>query len=391
MLKSDKKLLYYGQDARNDSFYTQDQIDRMNTPDANGIPEFVFDGMVIRIDLPNGQNQFDDKVFDQTFSSPDLRKRVEDRAISNLSNKQWGRLGSRFLIVCPNSPSTKFDWFDDRAWQVVLDNWDALVTIAFESQCNGIFIDPEPYTVGQGRDILISEQSDGIIEHSIVPKEDLERARLKRLERFKRLMPKAFERGVSLMEAALRIYRKDVNRTITILFAGAHSLNMHWEKEKQRYATYPSNDPNGVHILLSAFVDGMIKAGEREATFHDLAEQYCRRTFKEFNQTGPLLVRSAAQVAIDDAARERYEKKMRYGCSVWLNPYSNPWNPLNPYSNFYSPDQLYAAVCNALDNSLELVWIYSENSGGSYVLDNSDAGLGNSIYKHAFIKLGNYG
>ena len=112
--------------------------------------------------------------------------------------------------------------------------------------------------------------------------------------------------------------------------------------------------------LLVPFFDGMIEAAKKETQLVDGHEQsYGYRDVNAFKQAHEMIRTQAAGLAAD---RRGYAQKVSAAFGLWLDfdwqKYG--WDPRRPDSNYFSPERFETSLRAALEQSDELVWIYTE-------------------------------
>ncbi|HEX4073413.1 MAG TPA: arylsulfatase, partial [Planctomycetaceae bacterium] len=134
-LKS-KKLIEFGADEPNTEFM------RANVERMERLP---FDGFVFH---PSGVNFTWEMWGRRRFTWAELQKSLDD-----LRATKFRRLTDRFLRV--NVTPGDVDWFDDDAWNIVLDNFSLAAQIAKAGGAKGFLFDTEQY---QGSPFCYREQ-----------------------------------------------------------------------------------------------------------------------------------------------------------------------------------------------------------------------------------------
>lgn len=245
-------------------------------------------------------------------------------AMDDLKATHFKKFTERFLRV--NVTPGKVDWFDDQAWQVVVNNIGIAAQIAKQGSCTGFMFDVEQYE-GQLFDYKQQKSRDQ--------------------KSFADYQQQVRRRGSELI--------REINQhfpDITILLTFGYSIT-----RPPAGADGRSESPNG---LLADFLDGVLEACSKQTKIIDAWESsypYKQRTqFAEARDT--IKNKGLKWTAVPD----KYRNHVAAGFGIWMdcNWPENGWDVTNFAKNHFSPEELEAAVRAALQVSDRYVWIYSE-------------------------------
>ncbi|MCS7253416.1 MAG: hypothetical protein RMK18_03315 [Armatimonadota bacterium] len=323
--KIPKKLVYYGWGIRDTMFVRQNWREMEQMP-------FEGVGISVPIDRKAWQegerhtgNQLEWNLFGpKAFRFDDFLPAIED-----LKATKWQKFAENFLpaCICSTGQDFGFNWFDEKRWKTVVNNWRILVTIAKEGGLKGIILDPEQYGAYFFHYPTMRERVDKLFS------EYVERVR---------------QCGRELMEVTRQIFPD-----ITILMFWAHSyLPMHPTERKKP----PEQNAYG---LLPAFVDGMMEAADERAKFVDLCEfAYGFKERHQFLEAYHSIVNKAASFSLFPGI---YRRKILVGFGLWLDYGGQKrWSVDDFGKNYFSPDEFRRSLQMALELTDEYVWIYSQ-------------------------------
>jgi len=138
-----KKVIYYGWGLP-DTQYVRDHWREMEEMPFDGL------GIVVAADRQLWQtgrkgtpNQLGWQVMgERRFRMEDFRE-----AIADLKSARWRNFTENFLpVILSTSISTSgLNWFDDRRWQIIANNFAVVAKIAAEGGMKGLIVDPEHY------------------------------------------------------------------------------------------------------------------------------------------------------------------------------------------------------------------------------------------------------
>lgn len=311
----EKKVIYYGWGLP-DTQYARDHWREMeNMP---------FDGVGIRIAI--------DRALWQRNSRGDMNTlgwqlmgtrlfRIEDfsETIKDLKSLRGRRLTDNFLPVALSvfSSAKGVNWFDDRRWRIIENNFKVIAGIARQGRVRGLIIDPEHYGY-----LLFNYP-----------------AQRKQINRtFADYQQMARERGRQLMRAIAA----ELSPVTILTFVGHSYLFSEW-KSRQRI-------DESLYGLLPAFFDGMIEAMPEGATFVDGFEASYGYKLREQFQSGYQKILEAGSAL--SFAPEAYSKRVQVGFGLWID-YGKKFN-------HFKPESFQEALTAALEVSDRYVWIYGQ-------------------------------
>ncbi len=319
-----KKLIYYGWGIR-DTTFVRDHWQEMEQMPFDGV------GIAVAIDRKAWQqgktdtgNQLAWNLFGpKAFRLDDFRPAIDD-----LKAVRWRKFTDNFLpaCICSSGQDFGFNWFDERRWKTVLNNWRILVTIAKEGGCKGIILDPEHYGA--------------YFFHYPEMRKRVDKP-------FEAYSERVRQCGQQLMNATKAIF-PDI--TILMLFGPSHLAFYPQVKslEQQDYG------------LLPPFVDGMMEVADRRAKFVDLCEfAYGYKDRHQFLAAYHTIVNKAPTFSLFP---ELYRSKIRVGFGLWLDYGSGRqgWYVDDFRKNHFSPEEFQRSLQMALELSDEYVWIYTQ-------------------------------
>ncbi len=321
-----KKIVYYGWGIR-DTMYVRENWQEMEKMPFEGV------GIAVAIDRKawqKGKTDTGNQLAWNLFGPKALTLEDFQAAINDLKAVKWRKFTDNFLpaCVCSSGQDWGFNWFDDKRWQTIINNWRILVTVAKEGGLKGIIFDPEHY----GAYFFHYPTMRGRVDKPFG--EYVERVR---------------QCGRELMKVTRQIFPD-----ITILMFWAHSyLPMHPTERKK-----PTEQNS--YGLLPAFVDGMMEAADEKAKFVDLCEfAYGSKERHQFLEAYHSIVNKAVAFSL---LPELYRSKIRVGFGLWLdyNSTRQPWDVNDFNKNYFSPSEFQNSLQTALELTDEYVWIYSQ-------------------------------
>lgn len=320
-----KKLIYYGWGIRDTMFIRQNWREMEQMP---------FDGVGISVAIDRkewqqGKMDTTNQLAWNLFGPKAFRLNDFLPAIEDLKVAKWQKFTDNFLpaCICSSGQDFGFNWFDEKRWQTIVNNWRILVTIAKRGGLKGIILDPEHYGA--------------YFFHYPTMKERVDKNFVDYVERVRKC-------GRDLMEVTKQIFPE-----ITILMFFAHSyLTMHPIERKKP----PEQNSYG---LLPAFLDGMMEGADERAKFVDLCEfAYAFKERHQFLEAYHSIVNKASTFSLFP---NLYRSKIRVGFGLWLDYGGQKRWDVNDFSkNYFSPDEFRRSLQFALELSDEYVWIYSQ-------------------------------
>lgn len=317
-----KKVIYYGWGIRDTMFVRQNWREMERMPfDGTGIVVAVDRKAWLEGERSTG-NRLNWHVFGpRAFNLEDFKE-----AISDLKAAKWERFTDNFIpaSICSQGQDFGFNWFDEKRWRVVVNNWRVLVTIAKEGGCKGVIIDPEHYGA-----------------HFF----NYAEMRKRTSKPFPEFAAKVRERGKELMRETNRIFPG-----ITVLFLFGPSV----------VALSPEPLEKQAYGLLPAFVDGMLLGSDEWTTIVDGCEfSYGYKERRQFLEAYHTVMGKALRYTSVPAL---YRAKVRVGFGLWLDcRWSRKgWDTADLDKNYFSPEEFERSLRMALEISDGYVWIYSQ-------------------------------
>jgi len=317
-----KRVIYYGWGMRDTIFI------RHNWREMERMP-FDGTGIVVALDRRawlEGKTGTGNRLNWQVFGPRALKLEDFEEAISDLKAAKWERFTENFIpaSICSQGQDFGFDWFDDKRWRVVVDNWRVLVTIAKEGGCRGVIIDPEHYGAYFFNYAEMRKRT---------PKP------------FHEFVAKVRERGMELMAEGRKIFPG----LVVFLLFGPSILALSPEPvERQAYG------------LLPAFLDGMLLGSDEETVFVDGCEfSYGYKERHQFLEAYHTVMGKALRFT---SVPRIYRAKVRVGFGLWLDCRwgGKGWDTENFHKNYFSPEEFERSLGAALEVSEGYVWIYSQ-------------------------------
>jgi arylsulfatase A-like enzyme len=302
-----KKLIEFGADEPNTEFMRAN-VDRME--------RLPFDGFVFH---PSGVNFTWEMWGRRRFTWAELQKSLED-----LRATKFHRLTDRFLRV--NVTPGDVDWYDDDAWNIVLDNFALAAQIAKAGGAKGFLFDSEQY---QGSPFCYREQ-----KHKA-------------------------KRTFAEYEAKVRARGEQWMRTVNGRFADIKILlTFGYEITRPRKDQKDRSEVD--YGLLADFLDGALSVSAKETVFVDAWElSYGFKTQKQFQQAYDATKVKGPEKWTSEP--EKFRQQVRVGFGLWLdNDWDiHGWNEKDFSKNYFTPSAFEQSVREALTVSDEYVWIYS--------------------------------
>lgn len=303
-----KKLIEWGWDEPNTAFMRQN-VQRME--------QLPFDGVVFHADSSKGGSLVWEMWGSRKFDLTEF-----EHAIADLKATPFRRLTDRFLRV--NVTPGKVDWFEDRAWDVVLGNFTIAAQLARQGVCKGFMFDVEQY-------------NDQLFDYG--------KQNHKASKSFADYRAKVRQRGQQWMKAVNGPYPD-----ITIIMPFIYSIT----------GGQPKDRVGASYGLLGDFLDGMFDACTPQTRIIDGWEgAYTYKTKKQFQQAYDAIKAKLAALAADP---EKYRSRIEAGFGIWMdcNWRQKGWHTDDFSKNFFKPEEFETSVRLGLEVSDEYVWIYTE-------------------------------
>ncbi len=302
-----KKLIEWGWDEPDTKFMRQN-VEKME--------QLPFDGLIFHVTSNKGGNFVWEMWGKRKFDLADFQHAIDD-----LKATPFKRLTDRFLRV--NVTPGNVDWFDDKAWAIVHNNFAVAAQTAKQGGCKGFMFDVEQY----------NEQ---LFNYS--------KQKHHESKTFDEYRAKVRQRGQDWMKAVNGPYPD-----ITILMTFAYSIT--GSQKDRAKASYG---------LLADFIDGMLDACTPQTRFVDGWEAaYSYKQKEQFDKAYDNIKVKLAALAADP---EKYRRHFAAGFGIWMDNGSNKggWRTDDLSKNFFSAAQFECSVRLGLQRTDEYVWIYTE-------------------------------
>ncbi len=224
--------------------------------------------------------------YKEFFTLKRIQWDVVDEWSKYLKETAFKRFTDNFLRmnVVPGL-AEEVDWFNDKAWDIIIDKWRLIATVAKKGGIKGIFIDTEQYSGDHNGTPFMYPNQLHKNEKSFVDYSDQVR-----------------RRGRELMESI-----EDIYPDITIIFTFSTSI----VGVRQMPDPDLSSDSYG---LLPAFIDGMLEGGPK-ATFVDGWEgSYLYKRYQQFVDAYEFIKDQGANLS---QVPKLYKEKMKVGFGLW--------------------------------------------------------------------------
>ncbi|MBI1913221.1 MAG: hypothetical protein HYS12_00430 [Planctomycetes bacterium] len=305
-----KKLIEWGWDEP-DTKFMRAHVRRME--------QFPFDGLVFHVVSGKGGNLTWEMWGGRKFGLDEFQGALDD-----LKATEFRRLTDRFLRV--NVTPGKVDWFDDRAWAVVVHNAGVAAQVARRGSCKGFMFDVEQY---EGRLFDYRQQ--------------------------KHRATKTFAQYGAQVRRRGREWIQEINKhfpDVTLLLTFGYSI-----AQPRRGARDRAGSAYG---LLADFLDGVLEACSKDTTVVDAWESsYPYKEAKQFERAyGTIKERALGWTAVP----EKYRARVKAGFGIWMDHdwRRKGWDLKDLSKNHFSPVEFEAAVRAALRVSDGYVWVYTE-------------------------------
>jgi hypothetical protein len=304
----DKKLIEWGWDEPDTGFL------RQNVAKMEQLP---FDGLVFHADSSQGGSLAWEMWGSRKFQPAEFQQ-----AVADLNSTPFHRLTERFLRV--NVTPGSVDWFDDRAWRVVIHNFGVAADVAKQGRCRGMMFDVEQY-------------NSQLFDYRKLP-HGAGRS-------FADYRAKVCQRGREWMKAVNAPFPD-----ITVLLTFAYSVT----------GGRPRDRAGASYGLLGDFLDGMLAEAAPQTTIVDAWEgAYTYKTKEQFRQAYDAIKVKLAPLAGDP---RQYRRRIQAGFGIWMdcNWRTAGWHTDDLSKNFFTPAAFEDSVRLALQAADRYVWIYTE-------------------------------
>ncbi len=332
------------------------------------LPEFEktpFNGVRIEIEI---KDEAGAKIGPRrTFNATPWKREWFQGEVETLRKIKSDRLTDNFLSV---GPASQIDWFDDAAWEQVIEHYRIIGWIVREGGLKGILFNAE---IGTSQPAFSYNRQPARAKYS-----------------FAEYAAKVRERGRAVMEA---LAAEDPNMTIFSMFLNggqAHSpffqtgghggriSHFYFDGTKVKPAG-PTNPTEvqeqmapferiegGSYNLLPAFLNGWLDAVPPTMTIIDGLEQTYTTTEKQSFIYWANNVHSTAIPLVAPENRSKYRTQVQAGFGIYLDPYVNP-----PGSRYYigpaeddpegsRVDRLQSSIQAAIEVTDQYVWTWGE-------------------------------
>lgn len=266
---------------------------------------------------------------DQAFDMKNFQQVIADLQTAHWQNFQL------FIPVTAASfdQDRNFNWFDDKRWNIIENNWRVTLQIARQGHCRGIIFDPEIYDYAQYGAELFSYKDQ----------------KTKRVDKpFEEYQRQVRQRGQSLMQIAAQEY-PDI--TILASFTYTPALTGGSTLSERRYA------------LLPSLMDGMLEASSPQTKWVDTWEySYGYKDRAQFLEAYHNILSTQLSLC---AVPDIFRAKMRAGFSLFPDNTAQHagWNETDFSSNYFTPSAFEQSLQQALEISDEYVLLYSQKPG----------------------------
>ncbi len=354
-----KKLIAVGWDSPNAESFVKNLREMEQTP---------FDGVRILLDVTDEQGRKVD--LQAAFRNERWKREWFADAIAKLKAVRSEKLTDNFLSVGPGS---KVDWFDDAAWEQVVDHLRIAAWVAKEGGLKGILFDPEKGT------------SQPAFSYNRQPNRER--------YSFAEYAAKVRQRGREAMEAMAEEYPDMVIFTLFLnggqgyspFFRKGHhgGRTAHFYLDGKDLKPAGPRGPlsvqedqapldkieGGSYHLIPAFVNGWLDAIPPTMVIVDGLEQTYTATDEATFHRWAHSVYSASLPLVAPENRAKYRAQVRVGFGIYLDAYVNP----SSSKHYVGPtgggtekgdsprvQRLGESVQHAVAISDEYVWLWGE-------------------------------
>jgi hypothetical protein len=289
-----------------------------------------FDGVVLEATGHNAEGKL--CSLRAAFSSQPWQREWFQATVEQLRSCKFSRFTDNFITLGANPGSV--DWFDDAAWQRIVEHWRIAAWVAKRSGCKGLLFDPEPYTPPFAQ-----------FNYAVQPG--------RKQHSFNDYAAKARQRGGQVMKAVVEEYHE-----ITIFCYFMNSVNV----------TAAGRADPGLALaahgygLYPAMIDGWLDAAPATVTLVDGCESaYLYNSRQQFLESA-LAIKGACQELVSPENRAKYRAQVQVSFGMYLDAY---WNPKgSPWhiggAGGTRVERLRANTAAALAAADQYVWVYGE-------------------------------
>jgi hypothetical protein len=314
-----KKLIQWGWNAP-DTGYVRDHWQEIDKLPLDGI------GIIMRTPINLSFRML----------SPEVYKHEQfEEAIASLKSAKFKNVKDNFLVIQIGSNLAKvedsFKWGDDALWDNIANHFSIMARIAKQGGLRGFILDLEGYGI-EAFQFKWNKEREG-----------------KNYDEFKKL---CFARGQQVMKAIQREF-PDIQFFLPLGWSSA-----------PRFSSYLPLDTASDKIrfgLIPPFLDGMLDVSLPEVEFHTDAEI----TYNEIARRGYQYWRAYARKGDGSKVSQfpaKYQKQAKVAFGIWMDATNTgkTWNLTDFDANFFSPEKFKSALSDALEETDEYVWIYSQ-------------------------------
>lgn len=243
--------------------------------------------------------------------------------VNRMKSFQFSNLQHRFVRINISAQLTA-DWFDDKAWGLIVENMKTASRAIKETEAEGVVLDDEQYG----------------------PQPFNYTAQAHRAEKdFASYQEQARKRGRQFMEA---LASERPGMKMLIFYANAQfGQNAKASLSACTFGLWP------------AFFDGLMD-GDPKAEFFDAFENaYGYRSFEQFKKARDLIKIQGASLSQDP---ERYKRRIKAAYGLWLHRSDAGEGNLDQKDftkNSHTPEELKHAIHYAMLMSDGYIWLYS--------------------------------
>jgi hypothetical protein len=289
-----------------------------------------FDGVILELSGNNAEGK--PCSLRAAFSGQPWQRAWFRATAEQLRAGKFSRFSDNFITLGANPGNV--DWFDDTAWQQVVEHWRIAAWVAKRSGCKGLLFDPEPYTPPFAQ-FNYAAQS-GRKQHS-----------------FNDYAAKARQRGGQVMQAIAEEFPD-----ITLFCYFMNSVNVTATGRADPRLALAAHG----YGLYPAMIDGWLDAALPTVTLVDGCESaYLYNSRQQFLDSA-LAIKGACQELVAPENRAKYRAQVQVSFGIYLDAYWNakgsPW-----YIDGLGGERverLRANTAAALAAADQYVWIYGE-------------------------------
>jgi hypothetical protein len=253
--------------------------------------------------------------------------------IDLLAKTKFKRMDQNFLQVNSHPGGLNLDWFDDKAYANILDNWRLIAKGVRKSRARGIFFDNEYYAKRKG-----PGWRPCVWQYDVQPQRNKH----------------SFEEYQKQVQVKARQIMKIIRQECpgaAILLPFGDSLLFGQTKETLKTHRYG---------LFPAFLDGWLaEAGDNVTIIDGYENAYGFREEKQFAEAQNLVLQKSAVMSRHP---DLYRKHIKMGFGLFIDHIQKmTWHIESSEftKNYYTPDELAYAVHGGLKHGT-YTWIYTQ-------------------------------